>query len=318
MAGGRPGTRSHRLPDVKTITKHPNITGNSAGIRRAEDGGSPSTAHFVPATTFSDEAPNSFQQIPDVNTKPTPLESRILVAGISRSPSRSGMVVSGGLEQNPVTTDQIDVEEHHQILSGISAHLKESSIAAFDGDLKKPPNLDSKVFPSLKSSIRAVQGQIVKKELDIRDPHAKPVRLALVPPDSALVNFPATVTGAPAAAAATGQFPETPAPPPDSKKHTPSLAQVVSASNRIKVPTSITELLPDREVTVYPGMPAFRFMQSEVSQLALIDKYILVGKFSHGQPKLEVIKHYFSTHYVFRGSISVGLMIIVCPIIRRF
>ncbi|VFQ94876.1 unnamed protein product [Cuscuta campestris] len=131
------------------------------------------------------------------------------------------MVVSGGLEQNPVTTDQIDVEEHHQILSGISAHLKESSIAAFDGNLKKPPNLDSKVFPSLKSSIRAVQGKIVKKELDIRDPHAKLVRLALVPHDFALVNFPATVTGAPAAAA-TGQFPETPAPPPESKKHTPS------------------------------------------------------------------------------------------------
>ncbi|VFQ90137.1 unnamed protein product [Cuscuta campestris] len=133
----------------------------------------------------------------------------------------------------------------------------------------------------------------VRKGLDIRDPHAKPVRLALVPPDSVPVNFPATTAGAPPATAApaTVKIPEAPVPLPESKKHTPSLAQVVSASNRIKVPTSVTEPLPDREVTVHRGMPVVRFMQSEVSQLALIDKYILVGKFSHGQPKLEPVAY---------------------------
>ncbi|VFQ96664.1 unnamed protein product [Cuscuta campestris] len=138
--------------------------------------------------------------------------------------------------------------------------------------------------------------------IGIRDPHAKPVRLALVPPDSA------PVAGAPPATAvpATVKIPEAPVPPSKSNKHTPSLAQVVSGSSRIKVPTPVMEPLPDRDVTIHRGMPAVRFLKSEVSTLARIDKYILVGKFSHGQPKLEVIKHYFSTHYVFRGTVSVG------------
>ncbi|RAL51607.1 hypothetical protein DM860_018265 [Cuscuta australis] len=265
----------------------------------------------IPATMASDVLPDIHQRPPGLKMIPTHPNISPFAAGIRQveEDAAANFIITSSGEQNSATSSQIGLQNLPQTLSGVTTIIKEPSVARIDADLKKPQFSDIRVFAKEKTQIRGALGEIGKIQLDIHDPQFKTKKMALVPPDFERVEFPATLTaGAPPATAVltAGKNSASPVQHPDSKKFTPSLSQVVSASDRVKVPTSITEPLPDREVTVHRGMPAVRFMQSEVSQLALIDKYILVGKFSHGQPKLEVIKQHFSTNYVFRGTVSVG------------
>ncbi|VFQ99338.1 unnamed protein product [Cuscuta campestris] len=306
MAGDQPRHPSHHLPDIKTNSEHPNFPGKATGKRQVEGGDLPSAAQIFPAVTLIGEAPSCSCRVPNNHTSPTPPAMLHLDAGNARSSLQPVVAVSDGLEVIPATSGQIDGVQPLKQVPGLSTKTKDPSISHLEADLENPQTTEIRVFSSVNPTIRRVPAKIVKKELHNRDPHIKTKPLALVSSNSAPVTFPATAARAPPAAAApaTGKKPEPSVPLADAKKPAPSLAQVVYGSKRISLPTFVTEPLPDREVTIHRGLPAVRFNESEVSDLALIDKYILVGKFSHGQPKLEVIKAHFATNYVFRGSVS--------------
>ncbi|VFQ94188.1 unnamed protein product [Cuscuta campestris] len=269
MATGRPPPPSQTLPLSETISLDPNFAGKAAGKRKIDGGDSPSAALFFPATIDAGETSYGLEALPDVQTVPTRPASPILDAGIARSLQQPVTAAFGGSTAIPATVGSIGDGNLVQNLPGPSTITFGASIVHIDQEKPNPQFRPPRVFTGKNPSIRQATGKIGNGDLDIRVPNKKTVRTALVPSDSAPANFLATVAGAPPAMAApaTGKVPENPAPPPDPKNHTPSLAQVVSASNRIKVPTPVTEPFPDREVTIHRGLPAVRFMQSEVSQL---------------------------------------------------
>ncbi|VFQ94189.1 unnamed protein product [Cuscuta campestris] len=305
MAGDGPSDTHHYLPDVKAIPTHQNITFAAAGNCQNQGAAVAQIAHSSPATTSSAQPPQPSTKVPDVLASSTPPESLHLDVGNVRSPAIPDPPFTIGSLQFPAISREPTVAQPSSSTSGVPTHILDPSIEGIEAGLKKPQISETRVFPNTKSTIRRVEGQIGQKESHIRDPHQKTVRMTLAPPIFAPVDFPATAP-ATAAVQTAGKIPKRSAQPPLFKKPVPSLSQVLSASKRNSLPTFVTEPLPDREVTVHRGMPAVRFNEAEVSDLALIDKYILVGKFSHGQPKLEVIKNHFATNYVFRGSVSVG------------
>ncbi|VFQ75956.1 unnamed protein product [Cuscuta campestris] len=81
----------------------------------------------------------------------------------------------------------------------------------------------------------------------------------------------------------------------------PQIAQAQSTNSTLN-----HNLLPDREVVVHRDIPTIRFAATEIESLAKIDIFILVGKFSHGQPKWELIKKHFATQYILRGQVTIG------------
>ncbi|RAL48728.1 hypothetical protein DM860_001048 [Cuscuta australis] len=81
----------------------------------------------------------------------------------------------------------------------------------------------------------------------------------------------------------------------------PQIAQAQSTNSTLN-----HNLLPDREVVVHRDIPTIRFAATEIESLAKIDRFILVGKFSHGKPKLELIKKHFATQYILRGQVTIG------------
>ncbi|VFR01318.1 unnamed protein product [Cuscuta campestris] len=287
----RPPDTHQSLPDVETIPKHPWIVAVAAGNCQVDPHAAAQVSHFVPATTCSGKPPNQSTKVPDVLASSTPPESQQLDVGNARSPALPAPPFTIGSFHFPATSGEPKVAQPLSNIPGTATNVPGPSISAIEAGLNKPQESEVRVFPNTNSSIRRVQGQIGQKGFHIRDPHEKPVRMTLAPSVLAPADFPATVAGAPATAAAaqtTGKIPENSTQPPFSRKPVPSLSQVISASKRNSLPTFVTEPFPEREVTVHRGMPAVRFNEAEVSDLALIDKYILVGKFSHRQPKLEV------------------------------
>ncbi|VFQ85178.1 unnamed protein product [Cuscuta campestris] len=87
-----------------------------------------------------------------------------------------------------------------------------------------------------------------------------------------------------------------------------SYAQTV-APHSAPVPSlgNMIAKLPDRNVIMHRDTPAIRFAEEEIENLSRIDRFTLVGKFSHGQPKLEVIRKHFATQYVLKGQVTIGL-----------
>ncbi|VFQ80979.1 unnamed protein product [Cuscuta campestris] len=65
-------------------------------------------------------------------------------------------------------------------------------------------------------------------------------------------------------------------------------------------------VLPDRNIIMHRDTPTVRFAEEEVEHLSKIDRFTLVGKFSHGQPKLDVIKKHFATQYFLKGQVTIG------------
>ncbi|VFQ67755.1 unnamed protein product [Cuscuta campestris] len=60
-------------------------------------------------------------------------------------------------------------------------------------------------------------------------------------------------------------------------------------------------VLPDRNIIMHRDTPTVRFAEEEVEHFSKVDRFTLVGKFSHGQPKLDVIKKHFATQYLLKG-----------------
>ncbi|VFQ77918.1 unnamed protein product [Cuscuta campestris] len=87
-----------------------------------------------------------------------------------------------------------------------------------------------------------------------------------------------------------------------------TFAQVTAPKQPLHSVMSLAPIpaLPDRDTTTHRGTPCIRFSDKEVEALASIDRFLLVGKFSHGQPKLEVIKKHFAAHFILRGTVIIG------------
>ncbi|VFQ83941.1 unnamed protein product [Cuscuta campestris] len=86
-----------------------------------------------------------------------------------------------------------------------------------------------------------------------------------------------------------------------------SFAQVMAPKQLLSSPFPLqVPALPDRAISTHRGIPCVRFSANEVDTLSSVDHFLIVGKFSHGQPKLELIKKHFASQFVLRGSVTIG------------
>lgn len=55
-------------------------------------------------------------------------------------------------------------------------------------------------------------------------------------------------------------------------------------------------------------LPAIRFREEDVKHMCVIEKHLLVGKFSNGRPSLDAIRRFFATNFILKASFQVGLL----------